>query len=112
MGTIRRVHFVELNARINVLGSGSLLPKYGTALLGAILRERGYEVRIFLEGLSEMSLERILECDALCLPVYFPIVNKMREFVREVRARRPALPIIVGGPQAALFTDTVLDLCD
>jgi len=59
-----------------------------------------------------MALEQMTDCDALCFPVYFPIVNKVRDCVRRVRARRPELPIIVGGPQAALFTDTVLDLGD
>lgn len=109
---IRRIHFVELNARINTLAMTPLFPKYGTPLLASIMRERGYDVRMFLEGVSDLRLETLARCDALCLPVYAPALNKVRELARRVRRARPDVPIITGGPHVCCFTDDVMDFSD
>ncbi|HEY3281553.1 MAG TPA: radical SAM protein [Armatimonadota bacterium] len=109
---IHRVHFVELNAKVNTLAVSPIFPKYGTPLLAAILRERGYEARIFLEGVSNLALDRIADCDAVCFPVFAPALTKVRALAQRLRAEHPGLPIIMGGPQVALFPETVLDVCD
>jgi radical SAM superfamily enzyme YgiQ (UPF0313 family) len=108
---IRRVHFVEFNAKVGTLQCGHIFPKYGTPLLAAILKERGYDVRIFLEGLSRMDIERFADCDAVCFPVFYPILNKVKACAERLRELRPELPIIVGGPQVCLYPETVLDFC-
>jgi hypothetical protein len=109
---IRRIHFVELNARINTLSMTPLFPKYGTALLAAIMRERGYEVRMFLEGVSDMRFEALSNCDAMCLPVYAPALNKVRELAQRMRRERPGVPIITGGPHVCCFTSDVMGFSD
>lgn len=72
MRPIQRVHFIEYNAKVNTLGMGMVFPKYGTPLLAAVLRDRGYDVSIFLEGVSDMSFEKLIDCDALCFPYLRP----------------------------------------
>jgi len=109
---IQRVHFIEYNPKVNTLGSRAILPKYGTPLLAAILRERGLAVRIFLEGVSDMNFEEMTDCDLVCFPVYGPALTKVRDCARRIRRERPQLPIIMGGPFVCLATDTVLDVCD
>ena len=109
---IKRVHFVEYNAKVDTLASGVILPKYGTPLLAAILKERGYAVRIFLEGVSDMSFERLTDCDLVCFPVYSPALNKIKECAGRMRRQRPDLPLVMGGPQVCLYPETVVDLCD
>jgi len=109
---IERIHFIEYNAKVGTLGNGAILPKYGTALLAAILRERGYQVRMFLEGVSDMSFEKITDCDLVCFPVYYPILNKVAETSARIRESKPGLTMIMGGPQACMFTESVVDKCD
>jgi hypothetical protein len=110
--SIKRIHFVEYNARINTLALTSLFPKYGTPLLAAIMKEKGYEVTIFLEGVSDMSFERISNCDLVCFPVFAPAFNKIKDCALRFRRERPAVPIITGGPHVCCFTNDVLDFCD
>ncbi len=109
---IERIHFVEFNAKIPVLGNGVILPKYGTALLASIMRENGFSVRMFLEGVSEMDFSSMANCDLICMPVYFPILNKVKELAREIRHLKPGLPIVLGGPQACMFPETLLGIGD
>src|SRR5271157_1914803 len=106
--TIRRVHFIQFNARMNTLSATPLFPKYGTALLAAIMREKGYETRMFLENVSDFSFESLTDCDCICLPVYAPALTKVREFSLRVKREKPELPVIAGGPQAALYTETLM----
>jgi hypothetical protein len=110
--TISRVHFIEFNARMNTLSATPFFPKYGTALLAAIMHEKGYETRMFLENVSDFSFERLTDCDCICLPVYAPALTKVRNFTLRVKRERTGIPVITGGPQAALYPDTVLDACD
>ena len=109
---IRRVHFIEFNAKVGTLQMYPVFPKYGTPLLAALLKGRGYDARIFLEGVSDMAFEKLADCDAACFPVFAPALNKVRECAARFRAARPKTPLIAGGPQACLFPETVAGLCD
>ncbi len=76
---IRRAHFIELNARAATLGNlGAIFPKYGTTVLSTLLRDSGYEVRVFLEGVSDMDFEQMVDCDVLCMPVFAPALTKVQ----------------------------------
>jgi len=109
---IRRINFVELNARINTLGSlGPLFPKYGSLLLASRMNELGYQVRYFLEGISTLDFDELTDADCLCLSVFAPALNKVRAFARRVRQERPGLPVILGGPQVCFFPEALLDCC-
>ena len=109
---IRRINFIEFNAKINTLGSlNQLFPKYGSLLLASLMRDRGYQVRYFLEGVSTMEFDVITDADILCLTVFAPAMNKVREFAKKVLKERVGLPIIMGGPMVCYFPEKVLDCC-
>lgn len=109
---IKRIHFIEFNAKINTLGSLSpLFNKYGSLLLASLMRDRGYQVRYFLESVSTMDFDLVTDADLLCLPVFAPALNKVRDFAEKVLQQKPGLPIIMGGPQVCFFPETVMDRC-
>ena len=110
---ISRIHFAEFNAKINTLGSlgPPIFPKYGSLLLASLMRDRGYEVCYFLEGVSAMDFGALCDADVLCLPVFAPALTKVRDFCTRVLRERPGLPVILGGPQVCYFPETVLDCC-
>ena len=111
--TIKKVHFIEYNAKINTLGTIEIVfPKYGTPLLAALLRDRGYDVTLFLEGTSDMSLKRMADCDLVCFPVYWPMLTKIHACAEAIREHKPDLPIIMGGPHVCFYPDHVVDHCD
>jgi hypothetical protein len=110
---IKKINFVELNAKTNTLGSLDIVfPKYGTPLLAARLRDLGYDVTVYLEGVSDMSLSKIAACDLVCMPVYAPTLNKVRSYAERLRETHPGLPIVTGGPQVCFFPDTVVEFSD
>lgn len=111
-GRIKRIHFIEYNAKLNTLGAGKVFPKYGTPLLATILKDRGYDVRIYLDGVSDMRFETLAACDLVCMPLFVPAYNKVKAFTVALRAHDSSIPIIIGGPHAMLYPDSVVDLCD
>jgi radical SAM superfamily enzyme YgiQ (UPF0313 family) len=111
--TIKKVHFIEFNAKFNTLGTIEVLfPKYGTPLLAALLRDRGYDVTLFLEGTSDMSLDRLADCDLVCFPVYVPILTKVLACAEAIRELRPDMPVIMGGAHVCFYPEHVVDHCD
>ncbi len=109
---LRRINFVEFNAKTNTLGTlMAVFPKYGSLLLASLMRDKGYEVRYFLEGVSDLDFDVITDADVLCLSVFVPALNKVRAFCQRVLQEKPNLTIILGGPQVCFFPETVLDCC-
>ncbi len=106
---IKRINFLELRAKLNTLEPSGLVTKYGTPLLGAIMKEKGYEVKILLEGTSDLSLENIADCDLLCIPVYSPLMGKIKEYTFRVKEKYPRIPIILGGPLVGMLPLKLLD---
>jgi radical SAM superfamily enzyme YgiQ (UPF0313 family) len=109
---ISRVNFIEYNAKVGTIATGAILPKYGTPLMAAIIREHGYQVRLFLEEVSEMDFDRMIDCDLVCFPVYWPALNKIKDCVERIRREKPDLSIVMGGPQAGMFPRTLEHMCD
>jgi hypothetical protein len=58
-----------------------------------------------------MDFDAITDADLICLSVFAPALTKARGLGRMIMQRKPALPVIMGGPQVCYFTDTVLDCC-
>jgi radical SAM superfamily enzyme YgiQ (UPF0313 family) len=106
---IKRINFVEFHAKLNTLGPSNLVPKYGTPLLAAIMKENGYEVKILLEGTSDLSLGNSTDCDLICIPVYSPLISKIKDFTSRVREKYPQIPIILGGPMVGILSLKLLD---
>jgi pyruvate-formate lyase-activating enzyme len=110
---IKRVNFIEYNAKVNTLGSlNPMSPKYGTTVLSSLLRDKGYDVTVYLEGISIMDFDKMTDCDLICYPVFAPALNKVRESAQRVLKEKPNIPIIMGGPQVCYFPETVIDCCD
>lgn len=108
---IRKVNFVEFNARMSTLAMRRFFPKYGTTLLATILRDQGLDVKIYLEGVSRMDFSEMTSCDLICLPLFAPAYNKVKDFARRAMRETPHIPIVIGGPHAILYPETVIDFC-
>ncbi len=110
---IERIHFVEYNARINTMGSfDAVFPKHGTITLAALLRDLGYEVKVFLEGVSNMDFHKLVDCDLVCFPVYAPALTKVKACAERMIQEKPEMPIVMGGPHVCFFPETVVPFCD
>jgi len=110
---IHRVNFIEYNAKLNTLGSlNPVFPKYGTTVLSSLLRDLGYDVKVYLEGVSSMDFEKMTDCDLVCFPVFAPATNKVRACAQRIMSEKQGIPIVMGGPQVCYFPESIIDCCD
>lgn len=97
----------------------------GTLLLGTKLLQAGFDVdvlrfgqinsyKISYETFIRDITERILSQQPKCVSFYtlWPYFHVMLRIARELKAVRPELPIIMGGPQSSATAKAIMDAMD
>jgi radical SAM superfamily enzyme YgiQ (UPF0313 family) len=93
---IRRVILVEPSSHNLHVFSRFKLPRLGVPLLGTILRDLGYEVRVLVEPVRPIRDEELLDADIVGISVLTPTASRAWEMADVVRRR--GIPVILGGP--------------
>jgi len=84
--------------------------RLGLPLLGAILKERGHEVRIYAESLSEVDWDEVLSSDLV--GVSTTTSTAVRAYRYAQRVRDAGVPVVMGGPHVTFMASEALDFCD
>ena len=86
------------------------LPRLGTLILGTMMRERGWEVEVYVEDFRKLDLEALGRADLVGIstitstaPRAYAIADKAREMGR---------PVIMGGPHVTYLADEALEHAD
>ena len=87
------------------------MPRYGLPVIGAVLEQAGYEVKVFIEHVAEPDLDWVASADAVLLSCLTGAATRCAEFARGLRTRSRA-PLILGGEHASSFADEALDWAD
>lgn len=99
---IKRVSIISPEPDILVGGSyHDIMPVFGPLLVGSILKQNGYEVRIFEERLWPMDWDYILNSDAVGFYIMTCTVRRVMEHSRRIRTHNPQLPLIGGSTHAS-----------
>jgi radical SAM superfamily enzyme YgiQ (UPF0313 family) len=107
----RRIACVQLDARLPDFCSKLVMPRYGLPVIGAVLRQAGYEVRVFVEHVAPPDLDAVAAADAILLSALTGAATRTYELVDALR-RRTRAPIVLGGEHATSFADDALDWVD
>lgn len=114
MGTDKRftrIACVQLDARLPDFCSRVIMPRYGLPLIGSLLKQAGYEVRVFIEHVAPPDLDWVLGADAILFSALTGAANRTYQLADWLRQRTKA-PLIIGGEHASSFTDDALDWFD
>ncbi|RJP81830.1 MAG: radical SAM protein [Candidatus Zixiibacteriota bacterium] len=90
--------------------SKSQMPRLGLPLLGAILRERGHEVRIHLGALGPKALSRHLDCDLVGLSTTTSTALEAYRLADQFRALGKT--VVIGGVHASFLPEEALEHAD
>ena len=64
---IKKISFIEAGSPSLHIFSKFPIPRLGAVLLSTILRERGYEVKVFIEDIAEPDWSFIESSDLVCI---------------------------------------------
>lgn len=110
MKPIKKIIFIEPKAPGYHIYSRWGLPRLGTIILGTILREHGYDVKIFVEEVKGIDFEEIFDADAVGISTITSTAPRAYEIARQVK--KLGIPVFMGGPHVTFMADEALKYCD
>jgi radical SAM superfamily enzyme YgiQ (UPF0313 family) len=107
---IKRVSFIEAGSPGLHTFSKFPIPRLGAVLLSTILRERGYQVKAFIEDVAEPNWSFIENSDLVCISTITSTAIKAYRMAKRLKALD--IPVIMGGTHPTFMPDEVLEYAD
>src|SRR4030042_1351487 len=107
---IKRVSFIEAGSPGLHIFSKFPIPRLGAVLLSTILRERGYEVKAFIEDVAEADWSFIENSGLVCISTITSTAIKAYRMAKRLKAMD--IPVIIGGTHPTFLPDEALEYAD
>lgn len=107
---MKKIVFIEPNPPDLHVFARMPLPRLGTLYLGTMLKEKGYDVKSYVEALGELDLEDILKADAVGISSITSTSSRSYEIAKLIK--KAGIPVFMGGPHVTYMPDEALDYCD
>jgi len=107
---IKRVSFIEAGSPGLHIFSKFPIPRLGAVLLSTILRERGYQLKAFIENVAEPDWSFIESSDLVCISTITSTVIKAYRIAKRLKALD--IPVIIGGTHPTFLPDESLEYAD
>lgn len=108
--SINRISFIEAGAPGFHIFSKFPVARVGTVLLPTILKEKGYEVKAFVEDISEPDWTFVENSDLVCISALTS--TAIRAYSITQRARTRGIPVIMGGAHPSFMPEEALQHSD
>lgn len=109
---IKKITFVEFDLAQKHFLSSTIMPRtYGIVLIATILRNLGYDVKVYCEHIAPIDIKRVRQSDLICFSPLTAAANKtfaLADFIRN----NWNIPMVIGGTFATFFTDLCLEHFD
>jgi radical SAM superfamily enzyme YgiQ (UPF0313 family) len=107
---IKRISFIEAGSPGLHIFSKFPIPRLGAVLLSTVLRERGYEVKAFIEDVAEPDWSFIESSDLVCISTITSTAVKAYRTGNRLKALD--IPVIMGGAHPTFLPDEALEYAD
>ncbi|MFH1761254.1 MAG: radical SAM protein, partial [bacterium] len=110
----KSVLFIEpMGNRANVFDNYMKLPLLGSLILGTILHDKGYPVKILNENLLDKRIDPFeINADIFCITALTLSANRAKMLAKQIRQIYPHSKILVGGIHASLLPEEFTDFAD
>ncbi|KWT75939.1 B12-binding domain-containing radical SAM protein [Candidatus Magnetominusculus xianensis] len=107
---IKRISFIEAKSPGNHIFSKFPIPRVGTILLSTILRDRGYEVKAFIEDVGRPDWAFVESSDIVCISTLTSTAPRAYKIAERVKAR--GIPVLMGGAHTTFMPEEALVYAD
>jgi radical SAM superfamily enzyme YgiQ (UPF0313 family) len=107
---MKNIYFIEAKSPGAHIFSRTALPRLGSILLGTILKEKGYNVKVFIEDIAPPAMNMLDDADMVCISSITSTAN--RAFQLAERFSRKGIPVALGGPHSTFLPDESLRYAD
>ena len=84
--------------------------RLGLPLLGALLKQRGHEVKVYAESLADVDWDEVLSSDLVGISA--TTSTAVRAYHYAQRVRDAGIVTMMGGPHVTFLADEAMDFCD
>jgi radical SAM superfamily enzyme YgiQ (UPF0313 family) len=105
-----KIVFIEPKAPNLHIFSRFPLPRLGPIILGTMMKQRGWEVEIFVEEMREIDFRIIESADLVGISTITSTAP--RAYAIADRVREKGVPVVMGGPHVTFMADEALEHAD
>lgn len=105
-----KIVFIEPKAPNLHIFSRFPLPRLGTIILGTMMKQRGWEVEVFVEELREIDFAVIKSAHLVGISTITSTAPRAYALADKVREK--GIPVIMGGPHVTFMADEALEHAD
>jgi radical SAM superfamily enzyme YgiQ (UPF0313 family) len=110
---IRRISLIAPKPTVPLGASHYLVMLFwGLPLIGTILKQRGYDVRVFFEIVKPIDWDFVYSSQAVCFQTLACTANRTFEFIRRIKANNPQVVTVIGGTLPTAIPEDMLQRCD
>jgi radical SAM superfamily enzyme YgiQ (UPF0313 family) len=107
---MKNIYFIEAKSPGSHIFSRTALPRLGSILLGTILKNRGYNVKVFIEDIATPAQNMLEDADLICISSITSTAT--RAFQLAERYRKLGIPVAVGGAHSTFLPEESLQYAD
>ncbi|MBN1996843.1 B12-binding domain-containing radical SAM protein [candidate division KSB1 bacterium] len=107
---MNKIVFIEPKSPNLHIFSQFLLPRLGVFILGAIVKEYGWDAEVIVEQSQKIDFENIANVDMIGISTITPTAPRAYAIADKIRAL--GIPVIMGGPHVTFLPDEALEHAD
>jgi radical SAM superfamily enzyme YgiQ (UPF0313 family) len=107
---MRKIVLVEPKSTHLHVYSRVAIPRLGVVLLGTILRNLGYDVRVYIEDIAPVEMQEVTSADLVGISIITSTAPPSYALAETVRAA--GIPVVLGGIYASFMADEGLRHAD
>ena len=107
---MRNIVLVEPKSTHLHVYSRVAIPRLGVVLLGTILRNLGYTVRVYIEDIAPIDMQQVLSADLVGISAITSTAPPSYALAETVRAA--GIPVVLGGTHTSFLTEEGLQHAD
>jgi len=107
---IKKITLMEAAQTEHNVFEYSKIPRLGLAIIGEILRKRGYDVEIYNLNISKLDIGRFISSDLIGISSITPTIYEAYKLAS--KATWLKIPVVMGGPHSTFLPEESLNYAD
>jgi len=107
---MRKAVFVEPSSTHLHVYSRFTIPRLGSVLLGTIMRDRGWDVKVYIQDIAPVDMGELLSADIVGISGITSTAPPCYRLAAKVR--QAGIPVVLGGTHVSFLADEGLDHAD
>ena len=107
---MKNIYFVEAKSPGANIFSKMPMPRLGSILLGTILKNKGYNTKVFIEDIAMPDLKQLDDADMVCVSSITSTAP--RAFQIAEHFKKLGIPVAIGGPHSTFLPEESLQYAD